>query len=115
MHRCLIYSAKKPLIQQKQEKKTCLASFRAWLAWKTRQKDVSCFSPRLISFKDKTQDMSWKPPKTIPGPRSKRPQKPRQRQKITMHFTLFFVFSLEKEAEQKYGVFFVFESEIEPP
>jgi len=49
---------------------------------KTRQKDMSLETSRLLRFKDETQDMSWKPPGLPASPRSKKAQKSQDKTKI---------------------------------
>jgi len=106
MHCCLIYLAKKPLIQQKRRKRqkdktkrqSCLFKDKANLGRARQDKDkvrrhVLSFVfkiSRLLRFKDKTKDMSWKLPGLPASPRSKCDLKTKTRQKITMSFTLSF-------------------------
>jgi hypothetical protein len=86
MHRCLIYLAKKPLIQQRQKTK------------KTRHQDNVFEISRLRSFKDKTQDVSWKLPGLPPSSRSKCDQKNKDK---TKNYDAFYSVFLSLASEEK--------------
>jgi hypothetical protein len=80
MHCCLIYLAKKPLIQQKQKEKT-------------RRQDKDKVQRHVLSFvfkiscvrryKDKSKTMSLKPPGLPASPRSKQDREDKTKTKIS--------------------------------